>query len=262
MPQQTSEARLAVDTAPSRKGDSASIDITVPVAVVVGALIVAGSVLWGSGTIGARLSVEPKGSNTAVVSSAPPVPSAPAAQQNAPDPNQRVDVSTGIYPILGKKDAKVTIVEFSDLECPFCEKFDTETFPQLKKEYIDTGKVRFAYRHYLLPFHSNAPKAAEAVACARDQGKSWELIDAIFNDQKNITVADLKKKAASLSIKSSQFERCLDSGEKKAEVDKDQSDGTTAGVSGTPTFFVNGKRLVGAQPFSQFKAVIEAELEG
>lgn len=247
--------------APARSTtESYVVDLTLPVSIVIGALIVAGSILYGTRDIGARLSDVQKGPAVAAVSAPLPVPSAPTAQQNAPDPNRKVDVAVGSYPVLGKKDAKVTIVEFSDLQCPFCERFDKDTFPQLKSAYIDTGKVRFAYRHFPLPIHPQAPKAAEAVACANSQGKAWELINAIFSDQGNIQVADLKKKASSLGLRSSAFDRCLDSGEKKAEVDRDQADGSTAGVTGTPTFFINGRPLVGAQPFSQFQAAIDREL--
>ncbi len=137
---------------------------------------------------------------------------------------------------------------------------DDDAFVQLKKEYIDTGKASFSYRQFPLPIHPQAPKAAEAVACANDQGKFWPLVESIFNDQANIQVADLKSKAKALGLNSGTFNSCLDSGEKKAEVDKDQADGTTAGVNGTPTFYINGKVLVGAQPFSAFKAIIDLEL--
>lgn len=236
------------------------VDFTLPVTIIVGALIVGGSILYGARDLGARLTDLQKPSAVAQVSSAPVVPSAPAAQANAPDPNRKIEVALGNNPVLGKKEAKVTIVEFSDLQCPFCERFDTETFPQLKKEYIDTGKVRFAYRHLPLPIHPQAPKAAEAAACANSQGKFWEFIGAVFNDQANIQVADLKQKASRIGLSSSQFDRCLDSGEMKAEVDRDQADGAAAGVSGTPTFFINGRPLVGAQPFSQFQAAIDREL--
>ena len=266
MPHQAPETTSSIPstTAPSRGADSSEFELAVPAAILLSAVLVAGSILYGSSDLGARLRDLRTSPPVTAVSPAPSPIAAPttpsAAQLNETDANQKVDVALGAYPVLGKKDAKVTIVEFSDLECPFCEKFDTETFPQLKKEYIDTGKVRFAYRHYILPSHSNAPKAAEAVACANGQGKSWELIEAIFSDQKNITVADLKKKAAAAGLNATRFDRCLDSGEKKSEVDQDQSEGTKAGVTGTPTFFINGKRLVGAQPFSQFQAAIEREL--
>ena len=163
--------------------------------------------------------------------------------------------------ILGEEDAPVTIVEFSDLECPFCKRFHDETFPQIKKEYIDTGKAKIVFRHFPLGMHPNAPKAAEAVSCARDQGKEWAMIDAIFVNQQTLDVPALKEKATQLGMNASSFASCLDSGKKKGEVDTDTSEGSAAGVSGTPTFFVNGQRLVGAQPFAQFKTVIDKELE-
>lgn len=237
------------------------IDLTLPLAIVIGALIVAGSVIYAGRTVGSSVSESQKTSAVAAAPAAPAAPTAPAAAQPAaPDPNKRVNVAVGIYPPLGKKDAKVTIVEFSDLQCPFCKRFHDDAFPQLKREYIDTGKVSFSYRQFPLPIHPQAPKAAEAVACANDQGKFWPLVESIFNDQANIQVADLKSKAKALGLNTSTFDACLDSGEKKAEVDKDTADGTSAGVSGTPTFYINGKVLVGAQPFAQFKTVIDQEL--
>lgn len=235
------------------------LDVTLALAIVIGALIVAGSVVYAARTVSSSFGGLQTSSAVATAPTAPAAAPA-AAQPAAPDPNKRIDVAVGVYPPLGRKDAKVTIVEFSDLQCPFCKRFHEDAFPQLKREYIDTGKVRFSYRHFPLPIHPQAPKAAEAAACANDQGKFWPLVDAIFADQANIQVADLKGKAKALGLNTGTFNSCLDSGEKKAEVDTDTADGTAAGVSGTPTFYIDGKVLVGAQPFSAFKALIDQEL--
>ena len=245
--------------APTPDPQAREIDLTLPLAIVIGALIIAGSVVYAGRTVSSSFG-DLQTSPTVAAAPAAPAAAPSPAQPAAPDPNKRVNVAVGVYPPLGKKDAKVTIVEFSDLQCPYCKRFHEDAFPQLKKEYLDTGKASFSYRQFPLPIHPQAPKAAEAVACANDQGKFWPLIESIFADQAKIQVADLKAKAKALGLNSGTFNSCLDSGEKKPEVDKDAADGTTAGVSGTPTFFINGKMLVGAQPFAAFKAVIDQEL--
>jgi len=174
--------------------------------------------------------------------------------------NQRVTVSVDDDPVLGDQNAPVTIIEFSDFECPFCGRFFSNTLPQLTREYIDTGKVKLVYRDFPLSFHPNAQKAAEAGECADDQGKFWEMHDKIFENQKAMSVVDLKSYAASLGLDTSEFNSCLDSGKHAKEIQKDISDGSKYGASGTPTFFINGIKLVGAQPFSAFQQIIESEL--
>jgi len=183
---------------------------------------------------------------------------------NQPDPNARVDVSIDDDAMLGNKDAKVTIVEFSDYQCPFCRRFWTDTLPSLKKEYIDTGKARFVYRDFPLSMHPAAQPSALAAECAEEQGKYWEMHDKIFAEQAkqgegtvSYGVTEIKKWAKEIGLS---IDQCLDSSKYQEEVAKDLADGTKAGVSGTPTFYVNGKVLVGAQPFEVFKQLIEEEL--
>ncbi len=175
-------------------------------------------------------------------------------------PDARVDVSADDDPFLGDADAPVTIIEFSDYECPFCGRFFAQTLPEMKREYIDKGLVKLVYRDFPLSFHPNAQKAAEAAECAGDQGKYFEMHDKIFENQQAIGVANLKAYAADLSLDTAAFNDCLDSGKFAQEVKDDFADGQAAGVSGTPSFFINDKKLVGAQPFEAFKAVIDAEL--
>lgn len=182
--------------------------------------------------------------------------------------NVKVDVSIDDDPMLGNKRAKVTIVEFSDYQCPFCRSFFEQAYPQIKKEYIDTGKVRLVYRDYPLSFHAMAAPSAQAAECADDQGKYWEMHDKIFAEQVKLgqgtvqyTNDDLKKWAVQIGLNSGTFNQCFDSGKYKAEVEKDLADGSAAGVTGTPSFFINGRLLVGAQPFSAFKALIDEELK-
>ena len=179
-----------------------------------------------------------------------------------------VDVDQGHLPILGKSDAKVKIVEFSDFQCPFCKSLFDDSLAQIKKDYIDTGKASFAYRHYpLTAIHPNAQKAAEASECANEQEKFWDYHDLLFTNQSEwesleATAAKAKfvEYAGTLGLNTSQFEGCVASSKFADAVNKDAEDGTSAGVSGTPATFVNGILVEGAVPYSEFKAQIEQAL--
>ncbi len=192
-----------------------------------------------------------------------------AAAAPAPTRTPKEDVTVGHLPTIGNDNAKVTVVEFSDYQCPFCEQFDKNTFPQLNDEYIKTGKIRFAYRHYpLTSIHPNAQKAAEASECANEQGKFWDYHAKLFESQENWTTLTgdalsnaFADYAGGLGLDQGQFKSCLDAEKYKQLVDADAADGATAGVDGTPTFFVNGWRMVGAQPFAQIQQLIEQELK-
>lgn len=182
----------------------------------------------------------------------------------APTPSLDVESLIDDDAVLGDEDAPVTIIEWSDYQCPFCKRFHDQTWNLLKSQYIDTGKVKFVYRDFPLSFHVNAQKSAEAAECAGEQGKYWEMHDAIFTqsqaDGTGISPADLKNIAKSVGLDSSKFDSCLDSGEMAAEVQKDMSEGAASGVQGTPGFLINGKLVSGAQPFSVFQQVIDSEL--
>ncbi len=185
---------------------------------------------------------------------------AQAKQQTQPQPTETGEVSPDDDPFLGEDNAPVTIIEFSDYQCPFCKKFYDETEKQLIKDYVETGKVKFVYRDFPLDsIHPLARKAAEAAECADEQGKFWEYHDKLFETQK-LDEASLKQHAKDLGLDTEQFNSCLDSGKYKDEVQKDLDDGIKAGVTGTPTFFINGKKVVGAQPYSVIKQIIDDEL--
>jgi len=171
-------------------------------------------------------------------------------------PQPRVQVAAE-GPARGPKDAPVTIVEFSDFECPYCGAAH-DTVEQVMNTYA--GKVRLVYRQFPLSFHPHAAKAAEASLCAADQGKFWEYHDVLFKDQKKLEPTDLKAHASEVGMDAQKFGQCLDSGEKKKAVDADQAAGLQAGVGGTPAFFINGIFLNGAQPLDEFKKVIDGEL--
>lgn len=169
---------------------------------------------------------------------------------------------------LGDENAPVVMIEFSDFQCPFCRSFWQDTFPKIKSQYIDTGKVKFVYRDFPLSFHAGAMPAAQAAECAEDQGKFWEMHDKIFSEQAKqgggtiqFGVADVKKWAGEIGLDTGKLNSCLDSQKYAEEVEKDIADGSSAGVSGTPGFFINGRLVVGAQPFSVFQSLIEEELQ-
>jgi protein-disulfide isomerase len=170
---------------------------------------------------------------------------------------ERVHVSDAGAPAKGPKNAPVTIIEFSDFQCPFCARVE----PALKEMFKTFGnEVRLVYRQFPLGFHANAEKAAEASLCANDQGKFWEMHDAMFADQHALGVDKLKATAARLGLNASQFDKCLDGGKYKAQVRKDVAAGMAAGVQGTPTLFINGRVISGAVPFGEIKRVIDDEL--
>jgi len=188
--------------------------------------------------------------------------------QQEPVARENIKVDTGHLPVLGNQNAKVTIVEFSDFQCPFCRRFYTDAYQQLKKEYIDTGKVKLYFRHYPLDFHPQAVPAAIASECANDQGKFWEMHDKLYDEQEKkgsgttieFTNDEIKTWGADLGLNSTTFNECLDTKKHEAAVTKDTSDGSSAGVTGTPAFFINGTELIGAQPFEAFKAIIDKKL--
>jgi len=154
----------------------------------------------------------------------------------------------------------VTIIEFSDYQCPYCRKFWTEAYSQIKEEYIDTGKVKLIFRDFPLSFHPMAEPSAQAAECAGEQGKFWQMHDKLFKEGVSGGVTAFKQYAADLKLDMEKFNSCLDSGQMANEIRKDFLDGQQAGVQGTPGFFVNGKVVSGAQPFSVFQQIIEQEL--
>lgn len=162
--------------------------------------------------------------------------------------------------ILGDEKAPVTIIEYSDYQCPFCERFFTETEPLIRKEYIETGKVKMIYRDFPLPSHPYAMPAALAANCAKDQGKFWAYHDVIFKKQNELANLDYVQVAKDLGLNTDEFKSCLDSKKYQSKIQKDYEEGTSIGVNGTPTFFINGRQVVGAQPYSVFETIINQEL--
>ena len=242
-----------------------------PVLVV---LIIIGSFFLGSLTT--KVKMLEKGTVAGVAQGANNnQPAAPAAQ--APQVTKGV-ASIDDDPILGDKNAPVTLIEFSDYECPFCKRHFDSTHPELVKKYIDTGKVKLVFRDFPLSFHEPmASKEAIAASCARDQGgdkKYFEFHDEIFkrttSNGTGLDDAKIKTIASDLKLNIGTFTTCLSNTAKADEVKKDIADGSAAGASGTPTFLIgkstsdgkiDGDLVVGAQPFAAFQAVIDPLLK-
>lgn len=172
-------------------------------------------------------------------------------------PHYRLDVAPEDSPRKGAATAPIQIVEFSDFQCPYCSDAAT-TVKKVEEKYGD--KVSIVYRHFPLPMHDKAHRAAEASQCANDQGQFWTFHDALFADQKPWTDDDFKGIAKTAGIDVKKFEDCLSAGTHVATVDEDMEDGRKAGMNGTPGFYINGIVLSGARPFEDFVDVIDEEL--
>lgn len=191
----------------------------------------------------------------------------PAAAPQA-QPFQGATISIDGGPTLGSNNAKVTLIEFSDYQCPFCKRNFQQTFPEIDKEYIKTGKVKYVFRAFPLEtIHPAAFKAAEAALCGGEQGKYWEMHDKLFTNQNALAPANLLEYAKSVGLDGGKFQACLDSGRQAATIRKDMAEGRKAGVAGTPGFFLGltqanatvraTKFINGAQPYASFKDAIE-----
>ncbi|HWW15354.1 MAG TPA: thioredoxin domain-containing protein [Candidatus Dormibacteraeota bacterium] len=203
-----------------------------------------------------QLLLNPPATRTAA---AAPTPAAP------PSDKVKMSVGTGWY-AMGRDDAPVTMVEFTDYQCPFCRRFEADSFAQLKKEYIDTGKVRFVSRDLPLDFHPNAPAAAMAARCAGDQHKFWEMRDAMMLDTAtDLGPASILKYGQKTNLDMTAFNTCLSDKKYTEAIKKDTADAGTLGISGTPSFVIGktdkneiaGVRIVGAVPYAVFDSTIK-----
>ena len=185
-------------------------------------------------------------------------------------PPQTPVLDLGKRPSKGESTARLTLVEFLDYQCPYCGRFSRETLPQIDKEYIQTGKLKYIVVNLPLDaMHKSAFKAAEAAACAGEQGKFWEMQERLFNNQG--TIDQWKSHAEAVGLDLSKFQECLDSGRKAAQVRSDMVEAHSAGVTGTPSFFLaytdpksttikTVTELVGSQPYAAFKTAIDKQL--
>jgi len=188
----------------------------------------------------------------------------------APAASDRVKVALGESYAIGAANAPVTMVAFVDYECPFCKRFDVQTYPQLKKQYIDTGRLRYVIRDLPLEFHKRAMKAAEASYCAAEQGKFWEMRDKLIANSERLNAELLPGYAKELGIAEERFRGCLDSGKYVPRLQKSLDDARALGITGTPTFVIGksggdtleGVKVVGAQPYATFDSHIKGLLDG
>lgn len=234
------------------------------------ALLIIASFLLGSLWTKAQYLEKNSVQNTAVA----PQAVAPQAAQQDTGPKE---VSVDDDPVLGDSNAKLTMIEFVDFECPFCKRFFDETLPQIKKDYIDTGKMKLVMRDLPLAFHQNAHKESQAAECAREQGGDaayFKFHDEIFkrttSNGTGLALDQLPIIANAIGLNGLTLQACLDSEKYKAEVDRDLADASAYGANGTPTFFIGksdpsgtftGTKLVGAQPFDSFKTIIDESLK-
>jgi protein-disulfide isomerase len=169
----------------------------------------------------------------------------------------RESVATAGAPWSGGDHAPVTVVEFSDFQCPYCRAAESSV-KQIRNQYGD--KIKFVYLDFPLGFHEHALDAARAASCAGQQDKFWQYHDALFADQSKLAAADLKATAAKLGLNTKKFDTCFDAKQPDPAIHSQQAQGESLGVTGTPTFFINGRELVGAQPANKFSQVIDEEI--
>jgi protein-disulfide isomerase len=218
-----------------------------------------------SSSLGVQLSMGGVPSGGGAVAGNPPAPPAPPADAGKP-------ATADDDMVLGKASAPVTIIEFSDMQCPYCRRFFTGAYPEIKKNYIETGKAKLVYRDFPLSFHPAALPSAMALECAADQSNdiAWALHDEIFKQQEakgqgtvQYTADDIITWAKNVKgINTTTLKSCMDANKYDAEIKKDTSDGMAAGITGTPGFWILGpggksKKIGGAAPYATFKAAID-----
>ncbi|MEO1300384.1 MAG: thioredoxin domain-containing protein, partial [Cyanobacteria bacterium J06636_16] len=186
------------------------------------------------------------------VAAAAPTPSADGGTKA-----ERVNIAIGKAPTRGPKRAPVTIVVFSDFQCPYCSRAQ-KTLDTLAKSY--KGKIRFVFKHNPLPFHEQAKPAALAALAAHSQGKFWEYHDLLFNNQRALSTSDLERYARQVGLDLKRFRKDMHSDRIRAVLDNDRQQASKVGARGTPTFFINGRILTGAQAVEKFKEMIDQEL--
>jgi protein-disulfide isomerase len=225
--------------------------------VVLAALILGASVVASGLLIQSSFD---RASNTlgeVLVSLKQAAPAAAPARAGRPDPSRRYSVKTAGAPSKGAEKPTISVVEFSDFQCPFCSRV-TPTLAQVEKEYGD--RVEIVFKHLPLRIHSKAPAAHAAAEAAHRQGKFWEMHDLIFQHQREMSEENYLRYAGELQLDVEQFKRDLASEAVKTRITDDLSAAQSLNLTGTPSFFINGRFLSGAQPFASFKVVIDKEL--
>lgn len=239
-------------------GSSVIASIVLGTAIVVASLVVRNGLDDQSAAL-AGMQATLADIGAAVTGDRPRPTAAEPAPRRGPDPSQRAEIPLDGAAARGPEDAEVTIVEYSDFQCPFCARVQP-TLEQIEKTYGD--RVRFVYKHLPLRIHPEAPGAAAASEAAHRQGKFWEMHDRLFASQRELGDDLYRKIAQDLGLDLERFEKDRASAEVRQRVAKDEQEAQRLGVSGTPGFFINGRFLSGAQPFDAFQRVIDEELEG
>ena len=219
----------------------------------------------------AYLSMKAQPAQIAAVQDVKPTPTnnAQPTQPTAPAAGEKVNIDTSKLSFIGGPDAKVTVVEFSDFQCPFCSRFHQQTYGQIFDKYIKTNKIKYSFVHLPLSFHQNALPAAIASECVATQSKDafWKMHDVLFEKQSEwSTLADTKTKFLEYAkglegVDAKKLETCIDAKEPQSKISADMALAASAGATGTPTFLINGERLVGAQPYQTFEQKIDALLK-
>lgn len=253
-PEEEPRARTSEDTVTFKRSHLYSV--LLPLAFVAGLSL--GYIFWGRNNA-------PTTQTAAAVPQRDPAAStsgqAQTSSESQPEPVTRYDVPIDDDPILGPEDAPITIIEFSDYECPYCRKWHSEVYGRLFEDYPD--QVRLVYRDFPLDsIHSNAIPAAEAANCAYEQGSFWEFHDKLFGMELGLSPDAYQQYAQDLSLDMDAFNECVDARRYRDEVQSDYDYASQLGVRSTPTFFINGIALVGAQPYEVFQEVIDKELAG
>ena len=263
LPQQEETEKIPEDTVTFKRSNLYTMLIimyAVLVPLVLAAGLGGGYLIWGqdsgSSTVNA---VQPQPDDAQ-----PAAQAADPAETGAPEvPREitRYDVSIDDDPILGPEDASITIIEFSDFECPYCRRWHQEVLPQLIEDYPD--QVRLVYRDFpLTSIHANAVPAAVAANCAAEQDGYWEFNELLFNSEQGLSSDAYQQYAEEIGLDMESFTECFDSNRYEDEVMADFEFASQLGIRSTPTFFINGIALVGAQPYEVFKQVIDQELAG
>lgn len=224
-----------------------------------------------------RLAVLQKEVNELKAQRATPPPVAAATTKAAPAaavmPVDNVVMNLARAPIRGSESARVALVEVSDFECPFCARYSTQTSPQVVREFVQTGKIRYAFVHLPIASHRNAFKAAEAAMCAGEQGKFWEMRDRLFANQSALALPRLPESANAVGLRLDAFNSCLESSRHAPQIQSDMAMASKFGVRATPTFFIGTidpktrsfratHKIVGAKLFTVFKGALDAAIAG
>lgn len=263
---ETKAETAAVETVSTNQGGNMGNKIVpiLTVLVIVGAFAV--GYLYGKVNVYEKVggtAIANKAAETGAGDSQAQEPQAPAAVNLTEE--QINQIKEKAVAVKGDKNAKVTVVEFTDYQCPFCSRYYTDAYGKIVKDYVDTGKTQYIFMDLPLPFHPNAKQAALAARCAGDQDTYWEMHDVLFEKQtewseESDPAEAFKQYAKELGLKTNDFNACYDEGKYNEAIDEALTLAQSVGANGTPTFYINNKQLVGALPFSEFQKALDEAL--